>query len=169
MKADRRPDAYFEKFTTAPVVMLPFDPENKRAAKAYGERLNTVLAPFSARAELFGSTELEIAGKGEWEFAILLDDEHWFAVLARLINHFGTIYSLEEDFALFPDKQGETEIEVIAMRGEAAMRNRAIMQYLGSHPEACAAYEAGKVAHAHSKREYVRWKFQFLGDIVEGL
>ena len=40
---------------------------------AYGAQLTQMLAPYGVSAELFGSTDLEIAGKGEWEFAIWVE------------------------------------------------------------------------------------------------
>lgn len=76
MKADRLPDSDFEKLPNDPVIMMPFNPESKRAAKADGYKLDSILSSHSAYAELFGSTDPEIAGKGEWEFAIRLDDKH---------------------------------------------------------------------------------------------
>lgn len=72
---------------------------------------------------------MEIATKGEWEFAIYLSDAQWFKVLVGLINHFGSIYTLLDDFAVFEDTSEGTNIEVIPMRGEAAQRNRAIMEF----------------------------------------
>ena len=39
-------------------------------------------------------------------------------VLIRLINHFGAIYELTDDFVIFEDSYNGTPIEVIAMRGE---------------------------------------------------
>jgi hypothetical protein len=169
MKADRLPDAYFEKLSNDPVVLKPFDPESKRAAKVYGKKLNALLSQFSVQAELFGSIDLEIDGKGEWEFGIWLDDQQWYSVLIMLINHFGSIYTLSDDFALFNDVTDRHPIEVIPMRGEAAVRNQALMKYWRNHPEAVLAYRAGKLAHAYSKREYYRWKNKHISDIVEAL
>ena len=169
MKADRLPDSYFEKFPNDPVVLKPFDPESKRSAKAYGNKLDVLLSQFSAYAELFGSTDLEIDGKGEWEFGIWLDDKQWYSVLVMLINHFSSIHSLSDDFALFGDVFDGTEIEVIPMRGAAAARNQAIMKYWRDNPEALMAYKSGKIAHAYSRREYYRWKNKHISDIVETL
>lgn len=112
---------------------------------------------------------MEIATKGEWEFAIWLDDQQWFSVLVGLINHFGGIYTLLDDFALFADTADGTEIEIIPMRGEAALRNQAIMAYWRGHPQALQAYEQGKLQHAYSRREYYRWKDDFIARIVESL
>ena len=167
MKADRLPDSDFEKLPNDPVVMMPFNPESKRAAKAYGDKLDALLSPFSVHAELFGSTDLEIDGKGEWEFGIWLDDKQWYSVLIMLINHFGSIYTLSDDFALFEDVYESTKVEVIPMRGDAAARNQAIMKYWRTNPEAVAAYKCGKIEHAYSKREYYRWKNKHISDIVE--
>ncbi len=169
MKADRYPESYFEKLSNDPIVLKPFDPESKRSAKAYGTQLDTLLSQFSVHAELFGSTDLEIAGKGEWEFGIWLDDQQWFPVLVVLVNHFGSIHFLSDDLAVFTCVFGGTDIEIIPMRGEAAARNQALMSYWRNNPEAVIAYQAGKIAHAYSKREYYRWKNQHICDIVETL
>jgi hypothetical protein len=169
MKADRLPDSYFEKLSNDPVVLKPFDPESKRSAKVYGDKLDALLSQFSVQAELFGSIDLEIDGKGEWEFGIWLDDTQWYPVLILLINHFGSIYTLSDDFALFNDISDGYDIEIIPMRGEAAARNQAIMKYWRNNPEALGVYLAGKIAHAYSKREYYRWKNKHISDIVEAL
>jgi hypothetical protein len=169
MKADRLPDSDFEKLPNDPVAMMSFNPESKRAARAYGDKLDALLSPFSVHAELFGSTDLEIDGKGEWEFGIWLDDQQWYFVLIMLINHFGSIYTLSDDFALFEDVYEGTNVEVIPMRGDASARNQAIMKYWRTNPEAVTAYKRGKIEHAYSKREYYRWKNQHISDIVETL
>ncbi len=169
MKPDRYPESYFEKISNDPIELRPFDPESKRSALAYGERLDVLLSPFFLHAELFGSTALEIAGKGEWEFGIFLGDEQWYPVLVLLINHFGSIHFLSDDFALFMDVCGGTEIEIIPMRAEAAARNLALNKYWRENPQMVAAYQSGKIAHAYSRREYYRWKNRFISDIVEGL
>jgi hypothetical protein len=169
MKADRFPDAYFETLSNDPVVLKPFNPESKRLAKLYGDKLDVLLSPYSVHAELFGSTDLEIDSKGEWEFGIWLNDHQWYPVVIMLINHFGSIYTLSNDFALFNDVCGSYDIEVIPMRGDAAARNQALMNYWRNNPEAVMSYRAGKIAHAYSKREYYRWKNTHMSDIVEAL
>jgi GrpB-like predicted nucleotidyltransferase (UPF0157 family) len=169
MKADRYPESYFEKISNDPIVLKPFDSESKRAALEYGERLDTLLSPFFLHAELFGSTALEIAGKGEWEFGIWLGNEKWYPVLVMMINHFGSIHFLSDDFALFKDLCNGTEVEIIPMRGAAAARNQALNKYWRDHPQVVEMYRSGKIAHAHSRREYYRWKNQFISDIVDKL
>ena len=169
MKPDRLQDSDFEKLPDEPVVMIPFNPESKEAARAYGNTLDAMLSPFSAHAELFGSTDLEIAGKGEWEYGIWLDDKQWYSVLLMLINHFGSISTLDDDFALFEDICESTQVEVIPMRRDASARNQAIMKYWRTNPEAVTVYERGKIEHAYSKREYYRWKNKHISDIVETL
>ena len=47
MHVERWPDEAFDRFAMTPVVIRPFDPASKRAALAYGERLNDRLSgPF---------------------------------------------------------------------------------------------------------------------------
>ena len=132
-------------------------------------RLNALLAPSGVAAEHHGSVELEIAGKGEWEFAIWLTDQQWYPVLTRLINHFGSIYLLSDDFVLFEDNDNGRNIEVMPMRGETAARNQAVMNFWRNHPAALQAYEQGKYQYAHSKRDYYWWKDNLIADILESL
>ena len=169
MKPQRRPKEDFERLSEQPIEIKPFDPESKRRSQAYCEELNRLLAPLGASAELFGSVDLEIATKGEWEFAIYLSDAQWFKALVLLVNHYKSIYTLLDDFAVFEDTSDGTKIEIIPMRGESEQRNRAIMAYWRDNPAARREYEQGKLAHAYSKREYYRWKDEFIAKIVETL
>jgi hypothetical protein len=118
---------------------------------------------------LTGSVELEISTKGEWEYGIYLTDEQWFPVLVFLINHFGSIHTLMDDFAVFTDRFHGIDIEIFPMCNESAQRNRAIMDYWGRNPVALKDYEQGKLWHAFSKREYYRWKDEYIARIVEML
>ena len=95
MKPQRRPKESIDRLPNQPIELTPFDPVSKQRAGIYRERLNQLLAPFEAFAELSGSLELEIATKGEWDFAIYLTDEQWFPVLVCLINHFHSIHFLD--------------------------------------------------------------------------
>ncbi len=169
MKIQRMPVTFYDRYSETPVAIKPFDPLSKQRALVYGARLNQALAPHGVSAELFGSTDLEIATKGEWEFAIWLDDTNWFPLLTALINQYRAIGFLAEDFARFNDVCDGTEVEIIAMRGERAAWNRAFMSYMRAHPEARQAYEKGKIAHAYSKRAYMRWKDAFIADVLENL
>ncbi len=167
MKPQRRPKEKIDCLPELPIELKPFDEEYKRQAEIYCARLNLLLAPLGVSAELSGSVELEIATKGEWEYGIYLTDEQWFPVLVFLINHFGSVHTLMDDFAVFIDRSQGTEIEIFPMRNEAAQRNRAIMDYWRNNPVALKDYEQGKLQHAYSKREYYRWKDEYLARIVE--
>lgn len=167
MKPQRRSQESIERQPHEPINIKPFDPNSKHQSGFYREGLNQLLAPFGVFAELSGSLDLEIATKGEWDFAIYLPDEQWFPVLVTLINHFHSIHFLEDDFAVFTDKFDLTEVEVFPLRGEAAKRNRAIMDFWRNNQAALREYEQGKLDHAYSKREYYRWKDEYLAKIVE--
>ena len=169
MKPQRRPKESIDRLPNEPIELSPFEPISKKQSVFYRERLNQLLAPFGAFAELSGSLELEIATKGEWDFAIYLTDEQWFPVLVCLINHFHSIHFLEDDFAVFTDRSEGKDVEVFPMRGDAARRNRAIMGFWRNNPEALIDYEQGKLQHAFSKQEYYRWKDEYLARIVERL
>ncbi len=169
MHVERRPQEAFDTLPLTPVAIRPFDPASKRAALAYGERLNDLLEPTGVSAELFGSVELEIAGKGEWEFALYPSDAQWYPTLILLVNHYQGVYAMSDEFVLFEDVCEGHPIEVIVMRGGTAARNRAIMRYWREHPAARAAYEEQKYRHCHAKRDYYRWKERFIADILESL
>ena len=169
MNVERKPRDYYNRFADKPVAIKPFDPESKQQALQYLACLNALLAPSGVVAELHGSVALEIAGKGEWEFALWLTDPQWYPVLIRLINHFGSIYALSDDFVLFEDKDNGNNIEVMPMRGEAAKQNRAVMNFWRTDPAALKAYEQGKSQYAHSKRDYYWWKDNLIADILESL
>ncbi len=169
MKAQRLPKAEFMKMSENPVEVRPFDPESKQQASVYLKKLNVILEKHQVTVEFFGSVELEIAGKGEWEYAIWLDDDNWYPVMTTLINHYQSIWFLDHDMAVFNITDEANRIEVIPMRGEAALRNQAIMAYWRSHPEKLKEYEQLKLEHAHSKRDYSWWKHNYIGDIIESL
>lgn len=167
MKPQRRSEELINQQPNEPIDIRPFDPINKQRSEIYRERLNQLLEPIGAFAELSGSLELEIASKGEWDIAIYLTDEQWFPVLVCLINHFHSIHFLEEDFAVFTDKSEGTDVEVFPMRGDASRRNQSIMDYWRANPAALKEFEQGKLKHAYSRREYYRWKDEFIARIVE--
>jgi hypothetical protein len=169
MKPQRRPVFDINRRPETPIHLNPFDPQIKQQALAYGSELNILLAPLGVTAELFGSLELEITSKGEWEYAIYLTDEQWFPTLVFLINHFHGIHFLSEDMAVFTSLHEGTSIEVIPLRNEAADRNRAIMKYWHNDPDALQAYEQGKIQHSSSTRNYYRWKDEYIAGIVEKL
>jgi hypothetical protein len=165
MKPKPMPEHYFAQIPTTPLQLHPFDPNSKQAALEYGKQLSKLLEQFGVRAELHGSTELEIAGKGEWEFALWLNDQNWYTVIVFLVNHFNGIYTLDDEFALFTE--GETEI--IAMRGEVALRNQALMHHWRTNPHTRAEYERGKLENTHSKQAYYRFKDAYINAILETL
>ena len=50
LKAQRRPEADFERISELPVAIKPFDPLSKQRSAIYRDRLNRLLAPLGARA-----------------------------------------------------------------------------------------------------------------------
>ena len=167
MHIEREPPEAFDKWPLTPIALRPFDPESKRAALTYGAGLNDVLASTGVSAELFGSMDLEIAGKGEWEFALYPSDDQWYPTLILLINQFKNVYTMSDEFVLVADECAGHPIEIIVMRRGTAERNRAITLYWRENPAARAAYEEQKYRHCHTKREYYRWKEFFIADILE--
>ncbi len=169
MRVEREKPEEYEKFSTRPVPIRPFDPDSKRAALAYGARLNERLESIGVAAELHGSLALELAGKGEWEFALYPSPDQWYPTLTLLVNYLPAVYMMSEELVNCNDVCDGHNVEVIAMRGNAAECNRAIMRYWREHPDARADYEAQKYRHCHSRRDYYRWKDGFIADILESL
>ena len=169
MRVERGKPEEYEKFSTRPVPIRPFDPDSKRAVLAYGARLNERLASMGVAAELHGSLALELAGKGEWEFALYPSPDRWYPTLTLLVNQLPAVYMMSEELVTLNDVCDGHDVEVIAMRGNAAACNRAIMGYWREHPAAAAVYAAEKYRHAHSKRDYYRWKDNYIADILESL
>ena len=168
MKIERMPREHFNKFPNKPLEIKPFDPESKGQAFHYLVSLNELLSPFEVSAELFGSVELEIAGKGEWEFAIWLTDQKWYPVLTLLINHFGSIFELSDEFVLFDDSYNGTEIEVIPMRGETAKQNQAIMNFWHKNPTALKEYEQGNIKFAYVHYLDFKAKLEKVQELFKG-
>lgn len=169
MKPQRRRKEDIDSLPNQPIEIKRYDLVYKQKANAYREHLNQLLIPFGASSELTGSVELEIATKGEWEYAIYLTDEQWFPVIVFLINHYHSIHYLSDDMAVFTAVSDGIDIEVFPLRNDAAERNRAIMNYWLSNPIALQEYEKGKIEHAFSKREYYAWKDEYFARIVEAL
>lgn len=128
MHVERMPDEAFDRFSLKPVVIRPFDPASKRAALAYGERLNDRLRPTGVAAELHGSMVLEIAGKGEWEFAVYPSDAQWYPTLIALINHYRGVYTMSDEWVMFNDECDGHPVEVIVMRGGWASLYRGLLR-----------------------------------------
>ena len=162
-------DSYFEKFSTRPVTLKPFDPRTKEAALALMAILDRQVAAWGIRSVLHGSTALELEGKGEIEVVLYLDDENWEPVKVHLVEIYGHPYSEEENFVNINTEYRSIEVEIILVRGHDAEVNRALMDYLHTHPEACADYVVLKRRYASSRREYYRQKHRFFCGIIERL
>jgi GrpB-like predicted nucleotidyltransferase (UPF0157 family) len=162
-------DTYFAKFSTKPVDLKPFDPRTKEAALALMAILNAQVAAWGIRSVLHGSTALELEGKGEIEVVLYLNDENWVPVKAHLIEMYGPPHSEEENFVNINTVYNGIDVEIILVRGHDAEVNRAIMDYLHTHLDACADYVALKRRYASSRREYYRQKHLFFCQIIEQL
>ncbi len=169
MRVERGKPEDYEKFSTRPVPIRPFDLDSKRAAIAYGARLDERLASTGVAAELHGSLALELAGKGEWEFTLYPSPDRWYPALTLLVNHFRGVYSMSEELVMFNDVCDGHHVEVIVMRGNTAACNQAIMRHWREQLDARADYEAQKYRHCHSRRDYYRWKDNYIADILESL
>jgi GrpB-like predicted nucleotidyltransferase (UPF0157 family) len=162
-------DQDFERMSTDPVQLKPFDPRTKALALDLMAVLDRQVADWSVQAVLHGSTALEIEGKGEIEVALYLDDENWDAVRAHLYRLYGRPWSEEANFVNINTQAHGIDVEIILLRGADAVINRALMDYLHAHPEVCAEYVALKRTYAYSRRVYYQQKNRFFRRIVESL
>lgn len=169
MKPISLDESIFEKMSTKPVVLKPFDPRTKAAALALMVILDEQVATWGIRSVLHGSTALELEGKGEIEVSLYLDDETWEPVKSHLFALYGQPYSQEENFVNINTEYRSIDVEIILLRGHDAEVNRALMDYLHSHPDACAEYVRIKRQYAFSRQEYYRQKHRFFCGIIEQL
>ena len=161
------PDSYFEKFSTNPVSVKPFNPKSKLIAKEYIVLLRNFLKGYRVEILHRGSTAFGISGKGDVEIGIYPSETDWQSVIETLKNYFGELGNIEDDYARFNDRKDGFEIEVILQKGDAAIVDMALTKYLMSHPEILNEYEGVKKKYAYSKREYQIQKDKFLRKVVE--
>lgn len=170
MKINRPDPAYFELIDEDPVTLYPFDQELLDQSNAYLEQINYDLESIGVAAEPHGSLPLKLAGKNEWEYAIYLDSEQWDAVRTFLQEKYGEPKYEEEEMILFKWKLKDgRKVELVMMRGDMAIKNKAIAEYWRNNKEAREEYERLKYEHTHSKRAYYWWKANYIADILERL
>lgn len=157
---------YFERFSTNPVLIKPFDPRSLEVAAKYKKRLDILLKPFRLIACHRGSTYFGIAGKGEIEFGVYPKKEDWYKVLVAIINYYKAIGNLENEYARFNDNSEGFEVEIILMTGHIAVVDKKLNEYLKSNPVLLKEYEEVKRKWPFSKREYMVQKDKFLRTVV---
>lgn len=157
---------YFERFSTKPVLIKPFDPRALVAAEEYKKGLDKILLPFGLQAFHRGSTYFCIAGKGEIEFGVYPNKEDWYKVLSAVINYYKGVGNLEKDYARFNDTFNGFEVEIILMTGHSAVVDQKLNEYLKSTPGLLKEYEEVKRKSAFSKRQYMVQKDKFLREVI---
>jgi len=157
---------YFQKFSTRPVTIKPYDPKSQPVAKKYIRKLTKLLNGLGAEITHRGSTAFKISGKGDIELGIYPIRKSWYQVLERLINHYKGVGCLEKNYARFNDRFEGFEIEVIVLRGREATVDKKLTKYLLSHPEILKRYEELKKKYSFSHREYQIQKDKFLRKLV---
>lgn len=160
------PDSYFNKFSTRPVVIKPFDPKSKVIAEKYINLLNKLFGVYEVRILHRGSTAYGIAGKGDIEVGVYPKEEDWSGVIDILKNEFGEAGNIEDDYARFNTISDGFDIEIIIQKGRAAQTDIARNQYLLEHKEILREYEDLKKKYSYSKREYQLQKYKFLRKVV---
>lgn len=157
---------YFQKFSTKPVTIKPYDPKSKVAAEKYISKLTKLLEGFDVEIIHRGSTAFKISGKGDVELGVYPTKDSWFQVLKKLINHYKSVGCLEKNYTRFNDELAGFEIEVIMMMGREATIDKKLTKYLLAHPEILKEYEVLKEKHSFSKRKYQIQKDKFLRGVV---
>jgi len=157
---------YFQKFSTKPVNIKPYDPKSKVVAGKYIGKLTKHLEGFDIEIIHRGSTAFKISGKGDVELGIYPTEESWYQVLEKLINHYQGVGCLEKNYARFNDELDEFEIEVIIMKGHEATVDKRLTKYLLVNPEILKEYEVLKEKYSFSRREYQIQKDKFLRGVV---
>lgn len=157
---------YFNKFSTKPVTIKPYDHKSQIVGQKYIKKLTKLLEGFVLEIKIKGSTAFKIPGKGEIELVIYPTDDSWSQVLEKLTNHYKGAGRLEKNYARFNDEFDEFEIEVILLKGYEATVDRKLTKYLKTHPEILKDYVKVKKRYSFSKREYQIQKDKFLRRVV---
>jgi len=157
---------YFQKFSTKPVTIKPYDPKSKVVAEKYIKKLTKLLESFNVEIIHRGSTAFKISGKGDVELGVYPTEGTWFQVLENLVNYYKGVGCLENNYARFNDELDGFEIEVIMMKGHEATVDKKLTKYLLANPEILKKYEKIKGKYSFSKREYQIQKDKFLRGVV---
>lgn len=163
------PKDYFERFSTSPVSIKPFDPKSKRIASEYIKKLEKLLCGLDIKLLHKGSTALGIAGKGEVEIGVYPSDKDWSKVLDGLKNHYGKIGNLRKNYARFNDVFNGFEIEVIVQKGREAEVDIKLTKFLKERPDLLKEFVKIKKKYAYSKREYQIQKDKFLRKVIRAI
>ena len=170
MKAFKVPPMrFFEQFGDKPVELKPFDPQALKVANEYLHHLNEFLNSWDVTAELFGSTPLRIAGKGEFEYAVYLKSKNWYEVITALARGYKNVWTIQSDIVVITDEFHGHRIEIIALRGHRAKINKAIMVALESDKALLKRYEELKFKYAYAKKDYYYQKNQFFYELLRSL
>lgn len=163
------PDGYFEKFSTNPVPLKPFDPKSKLVAQEYIKLLSTLLKDYQLPILHRGSTAFGISGKGDIEIGVYPSGNSWLPVINIIKEKIGNPKNIENDYIRFNDEKAGFEIEIILLKGRSAKVDIALTSYLINHPEILERYEEIKKQYSYSKREYQIQKDKFLRRVVESI
>jgi hypothetical protein len=163
------PDGYFDKFSTKPVKVKPFNPKSKIIAEKYIDLLKELLKEHNFKILHRGSTAYEISGKGDIEIGIYPSERDWNDVIVTLETKFGAAGNIEDDYVRFNTSSSGFDIEIILFRGMGAQIDVAKNQYLLEHKDILKKYEGLKKKYSYSKREYQHQKYKFLRKVVESI
>jgi GrpB-like predicted nucleotidyltransferase (UPF0157 family) len=164
-----RPKEYFDKFSTNPVPIKPFDPRSREIAENCLEQLKTLLAGLKVELLHRGSTRFGIAGKGDVELGVYPSNEDWSRVLMRLESRYGQAGNVEENYVRFNSMLAGCDVEIIVLMGYRAEVDQKLTGYLLQHPELLKEYERLKSRCAFSRREYQIQKDRFFRRIIVDL
>ncbi|MCL5004118.1 MAG: GrpB family protein [Patescibacteria group bacterium] len=163
------PRGYFQKFSTKPVILKPYDPKSKQISDKIINNLQEILKNYSVKIIHRGSTAFGIAGKGDIEIGVYPSADDWKATVEAVRVHFGNPQNVESDYVRFNTRSGGFEVEIILQNGDSAKVDLALTNYLKTHPQALKEYGNIKKKFAYSKREYQIQKDKFLRAVVRSL
>lgn len=166
MKHTGLPDSYFEKYSTLPVKIVPYNPQIKKLGLDYLKKLQDILATENPEMEIGGSTALQMEGKGDLEINIYCTGKNWKIVYKKLFAIYESIGNEMEEYVRFNDVYYTTAIEIIITKGKTAYIQKSVLHYIETHPEIWEAYRQLKREFRYSEREYNRHKNRFFENIV---
>jgi len=160
------PESYYEKFANKKVTIKPFNPETRKLADVYIKSLNEILGE-EIEVVLRGSTLFGIAGKGEIEYGVYPGEDNWQNVFDKLKVKYGDVQNTDNNYARFNDVSGDTEIEIIMMKGRDAEVDKKLTAYLLEHKDLLKEYEGIKYQNCGSKKDYMIAKDKFFRRVIE--
>ncbi|MCX6783905.1 MAG: hypothetical protein NT141_02450 [candidate division WWE3 bacterium] len=163
---DKFTEDYFLKYSTKPVKIKPYDPQQTILGGFYISKISGYLKGIDAEVKLRGSSLFKIAGKGEVEVGVYLDEANWDLAIKEISKYFGKPENIESNYVKFNDVYEGKENEIILLKGHEAEVDKKLHSYLVGHPKLLKEYAEVKKKYCFSKREYNIRKNDFLSSVI---